>query len=370
MIPVSEPLLSGNEKKYLNDCIDSGWISSDGPYIKKFESSFAQYIGMKHGIAVSNGTAALETALFALGIKEGDEVIMPAFTIISCALAVLRLKAKPVLVDIEPVTWNIDAKKIESKITKNTKAIMPVHIYGHPADMDGILEISNKYGLAVIEDSAEAHGAEYKNKKCGSIGCISAFSFYANKIISAGEGGMVLCNDENLSLRCRDYRNLCYRPERRFLHRELGYNFRMSNLQAAVGLAQLEKIDEFLKIKTEIKNYYKLKLSEIQEITMQTEKEWAKPVFWMCAVLLNEKAKIKADTMINELKKEGIDSRAFFLGLHRQPALNDMGLFNDEQYPETDKAADYGFYLPSGFTLKKEEINFICEKIKLFFFNS
>ncbi|HQD27466.1 MAG TPA: DegT/DnrJ/EryC1/StrS family aminotransferase, partial [Methanoculleus thermophilus] len=249
MIPVNEPLFDGNEKKYLNQCIEEGWISSEGPFVKEFEEKFSSYLGSRYGIAVCNGTAALETALFAAGITKGDEVIMPTFTIISCASAAIRLGAKPVLVDSEPETWNMDITQIEGKITDRTKAIMPVHIYGHPVDMDPVMELAEKYDLKVIEDAAEVHGALYKGKKAGSIGDVGSFSFYANKIITTGEGGMVVTDDEMTAERARGYRNLCFKPERRFYHTELGENFRMTNLQAAVGVAQLEQIDRFIEIK-------------------------------------------------------------------------------------------------------------------------
>ena len=239
MIPVNEPLFNRNEKKYLNQCIDEAWVSSEGPFVRKFEEDFSSYLGLRHGIAVSSGTAALEAAVAAAGISEGDEVILPTFTIISCAIAVIRLGAKPVLVDAEPETWNIDTGQIESKITEKTKAIMPVHTYGHPVDMDPVMELAKKYQLRVIEDAAESHGAEYKGQKTGSIGDIGCFSFYANKIISCGEGGMVVTNDEEITERARAYRNLCFLPEKRFYHTELGYNFRLTNLKAAVALAQL-----------------------------------------------------------------------------------------------------------------------------------
>src|SRR5574337_319052 len=234
MIPVNEPLLNGRERKLLIECIETGWISSDGPFVAEFERRFASYIGVKHGVAVCNGTAALETALFAAGIRKGDEVIMPSFTIISCALAAIRLGAVPVLVDVEPETWNMDVGQVEARITPRTKAIMPVHVYGHPVDMDPVVRLAESHGLMIVEDAAEAHGAEYKGRKCGSLGHISAFSFYANKIVTTGEGGMVLTDDPVLAERAKSYRNLCFRPEKRFCHIELGQNYRMTNLQAAV----------------------------------------------------------------------------------------------------------------------------------------
>jgi len=266
MIPVSQPLLKGREKELLIECIESGWISSDGPFVGEFERRFADYIGLDYGVAVCNGTAALEVALFSAGVNRGDEVIMPSFTIISCALAAIRLGATPVLVDAEPETWNMDVSQIEARITPRTKVIMPVHIYGHPVDMDPVLELAKRHNLLVVEDAAEVHGAEYKGHKCGSLGHISAWSFYANKIITTGEGGMVLTSDPKMAERAASYRNLCFRPERRFYHTELGHNFRMTNLQAAVGLAQMERIEGILQIKRRWGQCYREKLSRIKGI--------------------------------------------------------------------------------------------------------
>jgi perosamine synthetase len=257
MIPVNEPLLDGNEKKYLNECIDTGWISSEGPFVQKFEAGVAAAAGRRYGIAVCNGTVALEAAVAALELQPGDEVIMPAFTIISCAAAIVRRGCVPVLVDSDPLTWNMDVEKLKAKIeneieikkNKKLRAIMVVHIYGLPVDMDPVIEIAGNYGLKIIEDAAEMHGQTYMGKPCGSFGDISTFSFYPNKHITTGEGGMLLTDDERLAERCRSLRNLCFQPERRFVHEELGYNFRMTNLQAALGLAQLERLDEFVKRK-------------------------------------------------------------------------------------------------------------------------
>jgi len=366
MIAVSEPLLDGNEKAYLNECIDSGWISSEGPFVERFEKAFAGFIGLEHGVAVTNGTAALETALFAIGIGEGDEVIMPSFTIISCAIACLRLGAKPVLVDIDPETWTMKTEQIECKITNKTKAIMAVHIYGHPVDMDPLLRIKEKYGIKIIEDNAETHGAEYYSKssgkwlKCGAISDISATSFYANKIVTTGEGGMVLTGNHEYMERARSYRNLCFKPEKRFYHSELGYNFRMTNLQAAVGLAQVEQIERFIAIKRDLGNYYRSKFAGKAGIRFMIEKEWAKSVYWMYSIELDPKLSVNAEQLAKYLKDKGVASRPFFIGMHRQPILRSMGLFEGETYPNSDFASDYGLYLPSGLTLKKTDIDEIA----------
>lgn len=371
MIPVNEPLLDGNEKKYLEECIDTGWISSEGPFVARFEDFFSKKIDCKYGISVVNGTAALETALYAVGLEEGDEVIMPSFTIISCAIACIRLGAKPVLVDIDPETWTMNVSQIEEKITTKTKVIMPVHIYGHPVYMDEIFRLSEKYDLKIVEDAAEVHGAEYysiykgnKWLKCGAMSDVAATSFYANKIITTGEGGMVVTNNEEYAEKARSYRNLCFINNNRFYHTELGYNFRLSNLQAAVGLAQVEQLERFIKIKRDFGEYYRSKLADVQGLRFMNIKEWAKSVYWMYSIELDDSAGINAKEVMECLKSYEIATRPFFRGLHDQPVLNKMGLFNNEQYPKTDYAYKYGFYLPSGLTLTYEKIDFIVDCLK------
>ena len=339
--------------------------------MRKFEEKFASFVGVKYGIAVCNGTAALETALFALGVKEADEVIMPSFTIISCAIACLRLGAKPVLVDIEPDTCTIDVDQIKEKITPKTKIIMPVDIYGHPADMDKILELAKKYNLKVLSDFAESQGAQYCSEKkgkrwlrCGSMGDIAATSFYANKIITTGEGGMVVTNSEEYSRRARAYRNLCFGEEERFNHVELGYNFRMTNMQAALGVARLEQVEKFIGVKREMAEHYKSHLSEVKQIRFLTEKPYAKSVYWVYAVQLNPKTGICAKELIGRLRKLGVETRPFFKGIHSQPALIKTGLFKGEEYPHTDHAYKYGLYLPSGLALTKGHIGEVTRALK------
>jgi len=369
-IPVNEPLLNGNEKKYLIDCIDSGWISSEGPFVKKFEDGFAEFTGVPYGIAVSSGTAALETALFAIGIEPGDEVIMPAFTIISCATACIRLGAIPVLVDIDPATWTMDVSQIESKIGDKTKVIMAVHIYGHPVQMDEIFSLKEKYGLKVLEDFAEAQGAEFFSQyhegkwlRCGSMGDISATSFYANKIITTGEGGMVLTDNDLFEQRARSYRNLCFGTNKRFVHNDIGYNFRMTNLQAAVGLAQLERLHEFVEIKRTLGDYYRKLLKKVKGVRFMPIKDFANSVYWMFAIELDPEVGVTAAEMMKRLKKHKIGTRPFFRGLHEQPALQRFGLFTNQTYPFTETASRYGFYLPSGLNLTKATINIIVNAL-------
>jgi len=363
MIPVNEPKLDGREAELLAECIRTGFISSDGPFVPEFERQVAAYVGMQHGIAVCNGTAALEAALFAAHIGPGVEVIMPSFTIVSCAAAAIRLGAIPVLVDCEPETWNMDVSQVRALITKRTKAIMPVHIYGHPVDMDPLLALAREHNLVVIEDAAEVHGAEYKGRKCGGIGHISTFSFYANKIITTGEGGMVLTSDAGMAERARSYRNLCFRPERRFIHTELGQNFRMTNLQAAVGVAQMERIETLVTAKRQMGRWYLDRLARLDGVKCQVEKPWAKSVYWMYCVELDERLNLSAQDAMAALSRKGVGSRPFFIGMHEQPVFHRMGYFLGQKFPVTERISRQGFYLPSGFTLTEEKIEQVVEAL-------
>lgn len=362
---VNEPDLSGNEKKYLMECIDSGWISHEGPFVKRFEEGMATLTKREFGIAVSNGSVALDTAILALKIGEGDEVIMPTFTIMSCAAAVVRVGGKPVLVDAEPDTWNMKIADIESKITAKTKAIMIVHIYGLPVDVDPILALAKKYNLFVIEDAAEMHGQTYKGRPCGSFGDISVFSFYPNKHITCGEGGMLVTNNEALAERCRSIRNLCFSAKKRYVHEELGYNFRLTNLQAAVGVAQLERINQTIAKKRHIGKFYTELLRNLQGIQLPlAETEYADNIYWVYGVVLDDSLKIDADYVMSNLGEKGIGTRGFFWCMHEQPVFREMNLFTGESYQNAEKLARKGFYLPSGVTLKDEEIRYVVEQLK------
>ena len=288
-IPVNEPLLHGNEWRYLQKCIDTGWVSSEGPFVRQFEEEFALRVGRRYGVAVANGSAALETAVAALGLGPGDEVIMPAFTIISCAAPVVRAGATPVLVDSDPFTWNMDVGQIAAKLTPRTKAIMAVHIYGLPVEMEPLLALAEKYGLQIIEDAAQMHGQTYRGRACGSFGAISTFSFYPNKLITTGEGGMVLTDDDRLAERCRSLRNLCFQPQKRFVHEELGWNFRMTNLQAAVGLAQLEQLDEFVSRKRRMGRRYAELLADTTALQVPVAKtNYAENIYWVYGLVLSD----------------------------------------------------------------------------------
>jgi perosamine synthetase len=365
MIPVNEPLLNGNEKKYLNECIDTGWISSEGPFIKKFEEGMAKYVGRKHAIAVSNGSVAIDAAIVALGIGQGDEVILPTFTIISCASAIVRAGAIPVVVDCDPKTYNIDVTKIEERITKKTKAIMVVHIYGLPCDMDPILALAKKHNLKILEDAAEMHGQKYKGKKCGSFGDISTFSFYPNKHITTGEGGMILTDNDSLAEHCRSLRNLCFKPEKRFVHDELGWNFRMTNLQAALGVAQLERIETFVEKKRWMGKLYTEKLRDIDIFQLAIpETNYAKNIYWVFPIVLKKDYKHDAESFCKILGSKGIGNRPFFWNMHEQPVLKKMGLYANESLPHAENIARRGFYVPSGLGVTEEQITEVCRVLK------
>ena len=365
VIPVSEPLLDHRVLANVEEAVRSGWISSEGRFIADFERRWANYCGVSHGIAVCNGTVALEVAMAALDLPPGSEVILPSFTIISCVAAVLRTGCRPVLVDCEPDTWCLDVGEVERKITERTRAIMPVHIYGHMADMDPLMALADKSGLAVVEDAAEAHGAEYRGRRAGGIGAIGCFSFYANKIVTTGEGGMVVTDDAKLAERARSLRNLCFKREQRFLHTELGYNFRMTNVQAAIGLAQIERIDDHLARKRRMAALYGERLRKIGGLRLPAERPDVKNVYWMYGVVLEDSVPFDAAEFAARLKAQGVDTRPFFLGMHEQPVLREAGLFAGESYPVTERLARRGLYLPSGLRLLEAEIDKVCAAVKL-----
>ncbi|MCR5167653.1 MAG: DegT/DnrJ/EryC1/StrS family aminotransferase [Oscillospiraceae bacterium] len=364
-IPVNEPLLNGNEKKYLCECIDTGWISSEGPFVKEFEEKLSASVGRKYGIAVSNGTAALEVAVQALNISEGDEVIMPTFTIISCAMAVTKRGGIPVFVDSDRDTWNMRTDQIESRITSKTKAIMMVHLYGLPVNVDEVLSIAKKHHLKVFEDAAEMHGQTYKGKPCGSFGDISIFSFYPNKHITTGEGGMVVTDDEALAERCRSLRNLCFQRNPRYVHEEISDNYRFTNLQAAVGLAQLERLDEFVQKKRKMGRYYTEMLSDIKGVSLPIPKDsYAENIYWVYGILLDDSIEIDNRTMIKKLGEKGVGCRTFFWCMHEQPVYREQGMYENEHYPVAETLARKGFYIPSGLALTEEQMSEVVRRLK------
>ena len=376
MISVNEPLLEERELEYVAECVRTGWVSSAGRFIEEFEQRWADYCGKRHGIAVCNGTAALQAAVAALGLEPGNEVIMPTFTIISCALAVIYNGGVPIFVDSDPDTWCLDADQVRGKITSKTRAIMAVHIYGHPADMDPLADIADEYGLAIIEDAAEAHGAEYLSRRgrsdsrwrrCGSLGTLSCFSFYANKPVTTGEGGMVLTDDRQLAEQIRFLRNLCFQSGRRFYHEQLGYNFRMTNMQAALGLAQVERIDQIVARKRWIGQEYTRRLDKVSVLQLPSEQPWARSIYWMYGVVISEETGMDAVTFAKKLQERGVQTRPFFLGVHEQPVIKSRESPQNESYPVAERLARQGLYLPSGMALTEEQLEQVVLSVREIF---
>lgn len=369
-IPVCEPMLAGNELKYVTEAVSTGWISSSGKYVTEFENQFAEYCGCKYGIAVCNGTIALHLALIELGIGKGDEVIVPTFTMIASAFAVCYTGAKPVFVDADKDTWNIDVKKIEEKITSKTKAIMPVHIFGKMCDMDAIHALAKKYNLYVLEDAAEAHGASYHGVKAGASSDIAAFSFFANKNITTGEGGMVVTNNKEFYDRARYFKNVCFPLDgpRNYQHEDIGYNYRMSNVVAAIGLAQVEKADDYKEMRIRNHQLYKKYLSDVPGILFQSEPDKdCVDVCWMNTIVIDPaKYGHHKDELIAHLKENEIDTRLLFTGMHKQKAMMDYGCDCSGEYPVCEWLTENGFYLPSSSSLTEEQIKFICGIISNF----
>jgi len=363
-IPVCAPKVGENEVRHVVECVRSTWISGISEYVEKFEEKFAEYCGCKYGVATNSGTTALHLALATLNIGKKDEVIIPAFTMIATANVVAYTGAKLVLVDAEPDTWNVDVSKIEEKLTRHAKAIMPVHTYGHPVDMDPVLELAEKHGLYVVEDAAEAHGAAYKGRRTGSIGNMGCFSFYANKIITTGEGGMIVTNNEELAEKAKWLRGHAFgRCGKHFYHETLGFGYRMSALQAAVGLAQLEHIDDFVSMRRNNAKLYSSLLSELgDKITLPPEARWAKNVYWMYSILIEDDFGMSRDDLMKNLEIEGIETRTFFYPIHVQPIYARQ--FQGEKFPVADQLSAKGINLPSGNTLTSNEIRYVCERIK------
>ncbi len=361
MIPIAEPLFGAEEQLNIEEALRSGWISSKGRFIGEFEAKFAEYCGTRYGIATSNGTTALHLALAGLGIGEGDEVIVPTLTFIATANAVTYTGAKPVFVDSHPDYWCIDPHKIEEKITPRTKAIIPVHLYGHPCDMDFINAIARYYRLWVIEDAAEAHGAEYKGKKVGGLGDIACFSFYGNKIITTGEGGMCLTNDKELAQRMCILRDHGQRPGKKYWHDVIGFNYRMTNLQAAIGVAQVNKLDTLVKKKRQLAGWYKKALGSLLDdgtLMLQSEMPWAKSSYWMFSVLLADGFGPGRDEAAARLYDKGIETRPVFYPIHVMPPYKNTG-----SYPVAEALSRRGLSLPCGFNIDEDEAGKICRHI-------
>jgi len=363
IIPVCEPTMGGNEKKYVTQCLDTNWISSVGGFIPRFEEAFAAECHAEHAVACGNGTVALHLALATQGLQPGDEVIIPTFTMIATINAVTYTGATPVLIDSEPDTWNMDVSQLADKITPHTKAIIPVHTYGHPVDMEPLMELANKHGLFVLEDAAEAHGAEYKGKRAGGLGHAASFSFYANKIITTGEGGMVTTNDEKLANLARNLRDHAFSTERHFWHKYVGFNYRMTNMQAAVGLAQTEQLPGFVESRRRNAALYSAELNKIPGIVTPPESAWVKNVFWMYSILVEEdKFGMNRDQLRHYLAQHGIETRTFFIPMHLQPVYYEQ--FKGQRYPVAEMLCRRGFYLPSASSLTETQINYVTSIVR------
>lgn len=351
-LPVAEPSLGEKELLYVTECILTGWVSSAGKFVTRFEEMFAEFCGTRYAVATSNGTMALHLALLSIGIGPGDEVIVPTLTFIATANAVTYTGARPVFVDSEPKTWNIDPNLIESVITSRTRAIIPVHLYGHPADMGPIIEIAARHNLAVIEDAAEAHGACYKGQRVGGIGDIGIFSFYGNKIITTGEGGMVVTNRADLAEKIRMLRDHGMSPERRYWHPVLGYNYRMTNIQAALGVAQMERVEIILAKKLLIAELYNNALCNIPGLILPPQEPWANNVYWLYSLLIDEGVfGLARDAVMAELRQVGIDTRPLFPPVHTQPIY-----LTGQELPVSEYLSAHGLSLPSAVNLKQEDI--------------
>ena len=361
-IPVAEPSIGADDIAAVSQTVASGWISSIGENIPRFEEGFARYCGVKYGIATSNGTAALHLALAALGIGPGDEVIVPTLTFVASANAIKYTGAEPVFIDSHPDYWCLNPDMIEPLVTSRAKAIMPVHLYGHPCDMAPVVEIAQRHGLFLIEDAAEAHGAMYQGRRVGSFGDIACFSFYANKVITTGEGGMCLTDDQSLAERMKQLRDHAMSPQQRYWHEMIGFNYRMTNLQAALGVSQLAKIDTFLSKKREIAGWYAKALAELEErelITLPAEMGWARNIYWMYTILLTESGKMKRDQLMTHLNSNGIETRPMFYPLHLMPMY-----LNKQTYSVAENLARRGVTLPSSANLTAEQVEYICQSIK------
>jgi perosamine synthetase len=366
-IPVCEPSLQGNELEYVNEAVSSNWISSAGRFVGAFERAFAEYCGVRYAVAVCNGTVALHLMIVAAGIGEGDQVIIPDFTMASSAFSICYTRAMPVFIDAERSTWNINTKDIERKITSKTRAIMSVDIFGNPCDVPQIRRIAEKHGLLVLEDAAEAHGAEYGGVKTGKLADITCFSFFANKIITTGEGGMVVTDKEEFYDRLRYFRNVCFplNAPRLYMHEDIGFNYRMSNLHAAVGLAQVEKADYYRNRRMANHRLYGDLLRETPGVLFQEDQPESLNVNWMNAIVVQAELFGKTrDQLVDFLKERGIETRLLFAGMHRQGALRKYGCDCSGAYPVTDWLTDNGLYLPSGSSLTENEIAFICRAIE------
>jgi perosamine synthetase len=356
-IPIAAPALVGREKEYVLDCIESTWISSSGAYIERFERAFAEFCGARHALTCTNGTVALHLSLLALGVGPGDEVIVPTLTYVATANAVRYCGATPVFVDSEPDTWNIDSGTADAAVTDRTKAIIVVHLYGHPADMDPLLELARRHGIAVVEDAAEAHGAKYKGRMVGAIGDVATFSFYGNKIVTTGEGGMVVTDDDDIAAMVRLLKGQGQDPARRYWFPTVGYNYRMTNIAAAIGLAQMEKIDWHLQRRREIAHWYRQALSDVTELTLSPELEWAENAYWMNCAVLDGASAPPRDTVMQALEERGVETRPFFYPSHTLPPYEGSP---GGPFPVAESLAARGLNLPSSALLTQDDVEYVA----------
>jgi len=361
VVRVSSPDLSGNELRYVTDAVKTGWISSSGSYIKKFEETFSQAVGVSYGVATTSATTALHLAFFVLGIGEGDEVIVPTFTMAAASNMLHHLKAKSVFVDADPETWTIDVKKIEEKITSKTKAIVAIHIYGHASDMDPIIALAKKHDLWLLEDAAEAHGGEYKGKKVGSLSDVSCFSFYGNKIITTGEGGMLLSDNQEIAEKAQIIRDHGFSKQARFIHEYAAFNFRMTNMQAAIGVAQVERFDQLVEKRRHNAALYNEGLKEISGITTPPEDKNVKNVYWVYGILVDKNFGASRDQLRKALADRGIETRSFFVPIHLQPVFYDSSA---PDFPVSEMLCERGLYLPQSSAISDEDIQYVIKNIK------
>ncbi len=365
-IPVCTPFLGGREQEYVLDALSSTWISSRGPYLDRFEREFPAYLGVKYGAATPNGTLALHLALQAVGIRPGDEVILPTFTMIAPAFAICYCGATPVMLDADPDDWNLDTSRLPAALSPRTKAILVVHIYGHPTNMNAVMEFARNHNLIVIEDAAEAHGAEYEGKRCGSFGKAACFSFFANKHLACGEGGMVVTNDPELYDRLRYLKNLCFPLSggRLYSHDEIGFNYRMSNLHAAIGCAQLERLDDYVAMRRRNALLYNERLREIPGLRLPIERSGVKNTYWMYGIAVEEAFGIGRDELMARLASCGIETRAFFTPMHLQESIQQYGFRSPLPMPVAEWLGRHGLYLPSSTSLTVDEIDYICDSLR------
>ncbi len=364
-IPVCVPCLMGREEEYVRDALRSTWISSRGKYLERFEREFPAYVGVKYGTATCNGTAALHLALRALNLGVGDEVILPTFTMIASAFAVCYCGAIPVLLDCDPYDWNMDVTQLEAAVSSRTRAIMVVHIYGHPTNMDPVMDVARRHNLTVIEDAAEAHGSEYRGKRCGAFGHVSCFSFFANKNMTCGEGGMAVTDDPKINDRLRYLKNLCFplSDARSYSHDEIGFNYRMSNLHAAIGCAQLERVAEYVAMRRCNARRYNDRLREIPGLRLPIERPWAKNTYWMYGIACDKEFGITRDELADKLAAAGVETRSFFKPMHEQKAIVAHGFRAPVPMPNAEALGRKGLYLPSSSSLSESDVDYICETI-------